>query len=56
MSIKPDFCPTATTKYKLNIIGRLLPSTTRMSYVRPLLQIAMQFDFLIHHKKVRGAY
>ena len=56
MSIKPDLWPKATHKYMAKILEKLSPAMTNMASIKLLLQIAVQYDLLIHHMDVKSAY
>ena len=55
MGIKPDLWPRATCNYMVKIIEKHLPQQ-QMPSIRLLLQIAVQYDLLIHHMDVKSAY
>ena len=55
MNTKPNLQPKATFKYMVKIIKRLL-LWRQMSSIGFLLQIAGQYNLLIHHMDVKSAY
>ena len=55
-SYKPDLWPSATCKYMVKITEKLLPWRQILHSVRLLLQVAVQYDLLIHPMDVKSAY
>ena len=55
MSLRPVLWHRATRKYMVDYWETFAP-TTNMASIRLLLQIAVQYDLIIHHMDVKSTY